>query len=91
MTIQERKDNIFRTFGANVDEMDIEKIRKFAEELDSLAYDLEDQEALANSMKDDMLRAIKEVVQRYKRHFDVIYLYGNDVDDIEFDDIDFEE
>lgn len=91
MTIQERKDNIFRNFGADVDEMDITQIRKFAEELDSLAFDLEDQEALINSMKDDMIRAIKEVAQKYKKHFGSIFVCGLDVDVISDEDIECEE
>lgn len=91
MTIQERRDNIFHNFGANVDEMDIAKIRKFAEELDSLAFDLEDQEALANSMKEDMLRAIKEVAYKYKKHFGSIFVCGIDVDVMSDEDIDYEE
>lgn len=91
MTIQERRDNIFHEYGTDVDTLDSSKLRGLAEELDALADDLEDQEALVNTMKDDMLCAIKEVAYKYKKDLGTIYLYGNDVEDIEFDDVDFEE
>lgn len=91
MTIQERKDIIYHNYGADVDNLDSNQLRAFAEELDFLANDLEDQEALANTMKHEMIRAINDVALKYKDKFDTIYLYGNDVASIEFDDVDFEE
>lgn len=91
MTIQERKDMIYHDYGTDVDALDSDKLRALAGELDALADDLEDQEALANTMKDEMIRAISDVALKYKDNFDTIYLYGNDVADIEFDDVDFEE
>lgn len=91
MTIQERRDNIFRNYGVNVDEMSAIKLRDLITELDQLTDDLEDQEALVNTMKDDMLRAIDGVVRKYKQHFSTIYLFGTDVDDMTDEDIDFDE
>lgn len=90
-SIQEMRDEIFHNYGVDVKEMNSEKIRQLSMDLDELGDALSDQEAIANTMKDDMLRAIKGVAQRYKKHFDTIYLFGSDVDQMDDTDIDFEE
>lgn len=91
MTLEERKDNIFHNYGVDVSEMSVLKTRDLIIDLDQLADDLEDQEALINTMKHDMLCAINEVAQKYKKQFGSIYLFGVDVDDMTDEDIDFDE
>ena len=91
MTIQERKNNIYHDYGVDVGEISATKIRDLITELDQLADDLEDQEALVDAMKNDMLHAIDEIVQKYKEHFSIISLFGVDVDNMTNEDIDFVE
>lgn len=91
MTLEERKDNIFHNYGVDVSEMSVLKIRDLITDLDQLADDLEDQEALVNTMKHDMFCAIHEVAQKYKKQFSSIYLFGGDVDVMTDEDIDFDE
>ena len=91
MTIQEQKDNIYHNYGVDVNEMSTLKLRDLITDLDQLADDLEDQEALVNTMKDDMLRAINEVAQKYKKQFGSIYIFDTDIESITDEDIDVDE
>lgn len=91
MTIQQRRDEIFRNYGTDVDEMNSVRIRDLITALDQLADDLEDQEALVNNMKEDMLSAINEIAEHYKKYFDTIYLFGGNINEMTDEDIEFKE
>lgn len=89
--IQELRNEIYHNYSVDVDEMDAHKVGNLIDALDELQGVLEEHERKLNSMRHDLIDAIHEIAEKYQDDFDTIYLFGNDVESIENDDIDVDD
>ena len=89
MTIQERRNFIFHNYGTDVDTLDSSKLRGLIQELDYLADDLKEREAKITTIKQEIIRALSDIADKYRGTFSTIFLFDGNISLIDEEDIDF--